>query len=52
MPLYLLNFLQPLDIAYFSPLKRAYGVEISDLIRSYINYITKIEFLPTYYIVY
>ena len=50
MPLHSSHFLQPLDIAYFSLLKRAYGVEISDLIRSYINHITKIEFLPTYYI--
>ena len=52
MPPHLLYFLQLLDVAYFSPLKRAYGVEISDLIRSYINYITKIEFLPAYYAAY
>ena len=49
MPLYLLHFLQPLDIAYFLPLKRAYGAEISDLIWSHFNYITKVEFLPAYY---
>ena len=49
MPLYLLHFLQLLDVACFLLLKRAYGAEISDLIRSHINYITKIEFLPAYY---
>jgi hypothetical protein len=49
MPPHSSHFLQPLDVACFSPLKRAYGAEISDLIRSYINHITKIEFLPAYY---
>jgi hypothetical protein len=50
MPLYSLHFLQLLDVACFSLLKRAYGAEISDLIWSHINYITKIEFLPAYYV--
>jgi hypothetical protein len=49
MPPHSSHFLQPLDVACFSPLKRAYGAEISDLIRSHINHITKIEFLPAYY---
>ena len=48
MPLYLLYLLQPLNIGYFSPLKRIYGSQIKSQIRSYINYITKLKFLPAF----
>jgi hypothetical protein len=37
--------LQLLDVGCFSPLKRAYSREVESLIRYYINYITKLEFL-------
>ena len=41
IPPYLLYLLQPLDIGYFLPLKRAYSAEINELIRAYIYYIDK-----------
>lgn len=44
--------MQPLDVGCFSPLKRAYGDPISSLIRSRINHITKLEFLPAFYAAY
>ena len=40
--------LQPLDVGCFSPLKRAYSCKVESLIRYYINYITKLEFLPAF----
>jgi hypothetical protein len=46
MPPYSSHLLQPLDVGCFSPLKRAYSREIESLIRDYINYVTKLEFLP------
>ena len=46
MPPHSSHLLQPLDVGCFSPLKRAYSREIESLIRNYINYITKLEFLP------
>jgi hypothetical protein len=48
MPPYLSHLLQPLDISCFLLLKRAYSREVEALIRYYINYITKIEFLPAF----
>jgi hypothetical protein len=48
MLLYLLYLLQPLDIGCFSLLKKAYRSQIGSLIRSYINHITKLEFLPAF----
>ena len=45
MPAYLLYLLQPLNMGYFSPLKRAYGQQINGPVRNYINYITKLKFL-------
>jgi hypothetical protein len=45
IPVYLLHLLQPLDIGYFSPIKRAYRCKVKKLIRVYINYITKTKFL-------
>ena len=35
---------QPLDVGFFSVLKRAYGREINTFIRAHINNITKVEF--------
>jgi hypothetical protein len=48
MPPYLSHLLQPLNIGCFSPLKRAYGAQIGELIRYGINYIIKLEFLPAF----
>ena len=42
---YLLHLLQLLNVSCFLLLKRAYSYKIKSLIRSYINYITKLEFL-------
>ena len=42
---YLLHLLQLLNISCFLLLKRAYSYKIESLIRSYINYITKLKFL-------
>ena len=52
MPAHSSHLLQPLDVGCFSPLKRAYGDQISYLIRDSINYITKLEFLPAFYAAY
>ena len=35
---------QPLDVGYFSVLKRLYGREIETFMRAHINHITKVEF--------
>jgi hypothetical protein len=35
---------QPLDVGYFSVLKRSYGRQIETFIRAHINHITKVEF--------
>jgi len=45
---YLLYLLQPFNVGYFSPLKRVYRCKINSLIRNYINYITKLKFLPAF----
>jgi hypothetical protein len=45
---YLSYLLQPLDISCFSLLKRVYSREVKSLIRHYINYITKLKFLPAF----
>jgi hypothetical protein len=42
------HLLQPLNVGCFSPLKRAYSRKVKALIRYYINYITKLEFLPAF----
>lgn len=52
MPPHSSHLLQPLDVGCFSPLKRAYGNQINSLIRSHINHITKLEFLPAFYAAY
>ena len=48
MPPHSSHLLQPLDVGCFSPLKRAYGRQVEGLIRSHINHITKLEFLPAF----
>ena len=48
MPPHSSHLLQPLDVGCFSPLKRAYGHQVSSLIRNHINHITKLEFLPAF----
>ena len=37
--------LQPLDVSYFGLLKQAYSRQIEDLMRMYINHVSKLEFL-------
>jgi hypothetical protein len=44
MPPHSSHLLQPLDVALYSPLKRAYGDQINLFIRASINHITKSEF--------
>ncbi|KAJ3571483.1 hypothetical protein NPX13_g5366 [Xylaria arbuscula] len=44
MPPHSSHLLQPLDIALYSPLKRAYSKEIEQFIKASINHITKPEF--------
>ena len=48
MPPHLLHLLQPLNVGCFSLLKCAYRSQIKSLIRSHINYITKLKFLPAF----
>ena len=52
MPAYLSHLLQPLNIGCFAPLKKAYGRQVKDLMRNYINYIIKLEFLPVFKVAY
>jgi hypothetical protein len=48
MPPHSSHLLQPLDVGCFAPLKKAYGRQIEELMRHYINHITKLEFLPAF----
>ncbi|KAH5464313.1 hypothetical protein HBI65_251110 [Parastagonospora nodorum] len=48
MPAHSSHLLQPLDVACFSPLKRAYGDGVSALARSRIHHINKETFLPAF----
>jgi hypothetical protein len=45
MPPYSSYKLELFDISYFKLLKQTYGRLIKDLIRTYINYVSKLEFL-------
>ncbi len=49
MPAHSSHMLQPLDVACFRPLKRAYGDAINDLMRAKVTHITKEEFFPAVY---
>jgi hypothetical protein len=48
MPPHSSHLLQPLDVGCFAPLKVAYGRQAENLMRSQINHITKLEFLPCF----
>ncbi len=48
MPAHSSHLLQPLDVACFSPLKRAYGDVISGLARNRTHYISKETFLSAF----
>ena len=49
MPAHSSHRLQPLDVACFRPLKRAYSRAIEELMRARVTHITKEEFLPAVY---
>ncbi|KAJ3454531.1 hypothetical protein MRS44_013131 [Fusarium solani] len=49
MPPHSSHLLQPLDVGYFSLLKKAYGREIEYLIRCSITHVSKTEFFPAFY---
>ncbi len=42
--IYSLYFIQPLDVGCFNILKRSYGRNLKDFIKTYINHIIKTEF--------
>jgi hypothetical protein len=46
------HILQPLDVGCFSPLKKAYGRQIEDIIRSHIFHISKDDFFPAFHAVF
>ncbi|KAH9862944.1 hypothetical protein J1614_010721 [Plenodomus biglobosus] len=48
MPPHSSHPLQPLDVGYFSPLKKAYGCQAKNLTRNHINHIRKTEILPVF----
>jgi FtsZ-binding cell division protein ZapB len=49
LPAHSSHLTQPLDIGVFSPLKRAYGSQISHRIRANITHITKDDFFPAFH---
>ncbi|KAG6998152.1 hypothetical protein FocnCong_v013463 [Fusarium oxysporum f. sp. conglutinans] len=49
MPPHSSHLLQPLDVGYFSLLKKAYGREIEHLIRCSITHVSKTEFFPAFH---
>jgi hypothetical protein len=48
MPAHSSHLLQPLDVACFAPLKRAYGRLVESLTRNGIDHIDKLDFLTAY----
>ena len=52
LPAYSFYLIQPLNVGCFSILKRMYSKELKLFIQAGINYITKIEFLITFYTAY
>jgi hypothetical protein len=48
MPPHSSHLLQPLDVACFGPLKKAYGRQTETLMRNRITHITKLKFLPCF----
>ncbi|KAF4456192.1 hypothetical protein F53441_1609 [Fusarium austroafricanum] len=49
MPPHSSHLLQPLDVGYFSLLKKAYGQEIEHLIRCHVSHVSKAGFFPAFY---
>jgi hypothetical protein len=49
MPPHLSHLLQPLDFGCFGLLKKAYGLEIEQLIRLFTTHVSKTEFFPAFY---
>ena len=49
LPAHSSHLLQPLDVKYFNPLKRAYSKKLKGFIKSHINHITKTEFLIAFH---
>ncbi|KAJ6263664.1 hypothetical protein Dda_2233 [Drechslerella dactyloides] len=49
MPPHSSHILQPLDIGCFGPLKQAYSHEVESLVRTYVNHISKLEFLTGFH---
>jgi hypothetical protein len=49
---HLFYLIQPLDVRCFSILKRIYGYQIETFIKTYINYIIKVEFFLAFHVVY
>jgi hypothetical protein len=49
MPAHSSHLLQPLDVSCFSPLKKAYGQQIEDMMRAHISHITKDDFFPAFH---
>ena len=49
LPAHSSHLLQPLDVGCFNPLKRAYGKELENFIKSHVNHITKTEFLIAFH---
>ena len=49
MPAHSSHKLQPLDVGCFSPLKKAYGRIIEDLMRRHITHVSKKDFLFAFY---
>ena len=49
LPSHSSHLLQPLDVGWFNPLKRAYGKELEGFIKSHVNHITKTEFLIAFH---
>jgi hypothetical protein len=48
MPPHSSHLLQPLDVGCFSPLKKAYGHQIEELMRQQITHVTKEDFIPAF----
>jgi hypothetical protein len=48
MPPHSSHILQPLDVGCFSPLKKAYGRQIEDMMLAHITHITKDDFFPAF----
>jgi hypothetical protein len=52
MPAHSSHLLQPLDVGCFSPLKKAYGQQIEDLVRDHVAHITKDDLFPAFHTAY